>query len=125
MLSAWSCFVYSEYEISGAASAPFPENWMIATGTNMTKTQNESCFEILLQFVGFLGFLLGICIGITASSLCTANGGSSPRDPTHIQPKTHSAHRNQRTSRRTSILRRSACEAAHRSRATSASAPSV
>src|SRR5438552_9611348 len=60
---------------------------MIATGTSMTKTQNESCFETLLQFVGFLGVLLGICIGITASSLCTASGGSFPRDPIHIQPK--------------------------------------
>src|SRR5688500_15030669 len=98
---------------------------MIATGTNITKTQNESCFDTLLQFVGFLGFLLGICIGITASSLCTANGGSSPRDPTHNQPETHSAHRNQRTSCRTSILRRSACAATHKSRVTAVSAPSV
>ena len=37
---------------------------MIATGTSMTKTQNESCLETLLQFVGFLGVLFGICIGI-------------------------------------------------------------
>src|SRR5258705_9976008 len=124
MFSRWSCAVYSEYEISGAASAPFPENWMIATGTNMTNTQNESCFETLLQFVGFFGFLLlGICIGITASSLCTANGGSSPRDPTHIQPETHAVHRNQRTLRRASVLLQSACATAHRSRATSASCP--
>jgi hypothetical protein len=40
------------------ASDPLPENWMIATGTNMTNTQNESCFETLLQFVGFFGLLL-------------------------------------------------------------------
>src|SRR4030095_13863348 len=101
IVSRWTWLVYSVYEISGAASAPFPENWMIATGTRMTNTQNESCFDTLLQFVGFLGlFLFGICIGITASSLCTANGGSSPRDPTHIQPETRGAHRNQRTSRR-------------------------
>src|SRR6267142_6255401 len=124
MLSAWSCLVYSEYGISGAASDPFPENWMIATGTSMTKTQNESCFETLLQFVGFFGFLLfGICIGITASSLCTASGGSSPRDPTHIQPETHSAHRNLRTSYRTSDLRRFVYGAERRSPETAASAP--
>src|SRR6266513_764703 len=98
---------------------------MIATGTSMTKTQNESCFETLLQFVGFLGVLLGICIGITASSLYTANGGSSPRDPDHNQPKTHSAHRNQRTSPQTSGLRQSVCGAAHRSPAIAADAPSV
>src|SRR5450759_4009631 len=84
---------------------------MIAMGTSMTKTQNESCFETLLQFVGFFGVLFGICIGITAGSLCTASGGSSPRDPTRIQPEIHSAHRNQRTSHRTSILRRSVCGA--------------
>src|SRR4030088_186769 len=98
---------------------------MIATGTNMTKTQNESCLETLLQFVGFFGFLFGICIGITASSLCTASGGSSPRDPTHIQPEIHSAHQNQRTSHHTSDLPRSACAEEHRSPVTSASAPSV
>src|SRR5450759_2168403 len=98
---------------------------MIATGTNMTKTQNEPFLEILLQFVCFLGFLLGIGIGITASSLCTANGGSSPRDPTHIQPETRSAHQNQRTSRRTATLPRSSCEAERRSPMTSDSAPSV
>src|SRR4026208_1547454 len=95
---------------------------MIATGTRMTNTQNESCFDTLLQFVGFLGlFLFGICIGITASSLCTANGGSSPRDPTHIQPETRGAHRNQRTSRRALNPRRSVYVTVHRSRATSAS----
>src|SRR6266576_5528438 len=102
MLFFSSCSLYcGVWEISGAASDPFPENWMIATGTSMTKTQNESCLETLLQFVGFLGVLFGICIGITASSLCTASGGSSPRDPAHIQPKTHSAHQNQRISSRT------------------------
>src|ERR1700741_3582984 len=125
MLFFSSCSLYwGVYEISGAASEPFPENWMIATGTSMTKTQNESCLETLLQFVGFLGVLFGICIGITASSLCTANGGSSPRDPAHIQPKTHSAHRNPRTSLQSSV-RRSACAGAHRSPATAAFAPSV
>src|ERR1700737_2124270 len=98
---------------------------MIATGTNMTKTQNESCFDTLLQFVGFLGFLLGICIGITASSLCTANGGSSPRDPTHNQPEIHSGHRNQRTSLRTSILPRSVCGGARISPTILAFFPSV
>src|SRR5690349_11485970 len=99
---------------------------MIATGTSMTKTQNESCLETLLQLVGFFGVLLfGICIGITASSLCTASGGSSPRDPTHIQPEIHSEHRNQRISYRTSVHRRSACGAAHKSPATAAAAPSV
>src|SRR5437016_13875844 len=102
MLFFSSCSLYcGVYEISGADSDPFPENWMIATGTSMTKTQNESCFETLLQFVGFLGVLLGICIGITASSLCTASGGSFPRDPIHIQPKIHSVHRNQQISYRT------------------------
>src|SRR3954464_3965144 len=98
---------------------------MIATGTSMTKTQNESCFETLLQFVGFFGCLLGICIGITASSLCTASGGSSPRDPTHIQPEIHSEHQNQRTSYRTSTLPQSAYGEAHISRATAAAALSV
>src|SRR2546423_1328367 len=98
---------------------------MIATGTNMTKTQNESCLETLLQFVGFFGFLLGICIGITASSLCTASGGSSPRDPTHIQPKTHSGHQNQRTSLRTAVLPQFFCGAGHKSPATLVSAPLV
>src|SRR5882724_5138506 len=98
---------------------------MIATGTSMTKTQNESCLETLLQFVGFLGVLFGICIGITASSLCTANGGSSPRDPAHIQPETHSAHQNRRTLSRTSVLQRSACAGARKSPAIAACAPSV
>src|SRR3954466_2689813 len=99
---------------------------MIATGTSMTKTQKESCLETLLQFVGFFGvLLLGICIGITASSLCTASGGSSPRDPTHIQPEIHSEHQNQRTWCQTSVLRRFVCEAARKSRATAAFAPSV
>src|SRR5712671_2629127 len=98
---------------------------MIATGTSMTKTQNESCFETLLQFVGFFGVLLGICIGITASSLCTASGGSSPRDPTHIQPETRSEHRNQQTSYRTSVPRQFSCGAAHISPATAAASPSV
>src|SRR5438105_9111112 len=126
MLSFCSCSLYcGVYEISGAASDPFPENWMIATGTSMTKTQNESCLETLLQFVGFFGVLFGICIGITAGSLCTANGGSSPRDPDHIQPETHSAHQNQRTWPRTSVLRRSACGAARRSPTIAAGAPSV
>src|ERR1700674_1058543 len=98
---------------------------MIATGTNMTKTQNESCLETLLQFVGFFGFLLGICIGITASSLCTASGGSSPRDPNHIQPETHSAHQNQRTSHRTAALLLFVCGGGRKSPATWAPAPLV
>src|SRR5438045_9170231 len=98
---------------------------MIATGTSMTKTQNESCFETLLQFVGFFGVLFGICIGITSSSLCTASGGSSPRDPAHIQPGIHSEHQNQRTSLRTSDLRHPACQANHRPPATPVRAPSV
>src|ERR1700716_1822196 len=98
---------------------------MIATGTSMTKTQNESCFETLLQFVGFLGVLLGICIGITASSLCMASGGSSPRDPTHIQPKTHSAHQNQQTSRCTAALPLFVYGGGRKFPATSACAPLV
>src|ERR1700694_1230986 len=98
---------------------------MIATGTNMTKTQNESCLETLLQFVGFFGFLLGICIGITASSLCTASGGRSPRDPTHIKPEIHSAHQNQRTSHRTAALPLFACGGGRKSPATWAAAPLV
>src|SRR5437762_4739485 len=126
MLSFCSCSLYcGVYEISGAASDPFPENWIMATGTSMTKTQNESCLETLLQFVGFFGVLFGICIGITSSSLCTASGGSSPRDPAHIQPGIHSEHQNQRTSLRTSDLRQPVCAAKHRSPATAVCAPSV
>src|SRR5437868_14180640 len=98
---------------------------MIATGTSMTKTQNESCFETLLQFVGFFGVLFGICIGITASSLGTANGGSSPPAQAHIQPETHSAHRNRRTSSRTRGRRRFVYHTAHRSPPTASSSPSV
>src|SRR5437868_12982906 len=126
MLSLCSCSLYcGVYEISGAASDPFPENWMIATGTSMTKTQNESCLEILLQFVGFLGALLGICIGITANSLCTADGGNSPRDRAHIQPEIHSEHQNQRTSSRIPNPWQSVYEATHRSPVTAASLPAV
>src|SRR4051812_3647888 len=98
---------------------------MIATGTSMTKTQNESCFETLLQFVGFLGCLLGICIGITASSLCTASGGSSPRDPTRIQPEIHSEHQNQRTLHRIEDLLRFSCATKRKFRAILVPSPSV
>src|SRR5689334_9936195 len=98
---------------------------MIATGTSMTKTQNESCLETLLQFVGFFGVLFGICIGITANSLYTADGGNSPRDRAHIQPKIHSAHRNQRTSCRTSALSQCVCEAERKSPTTAACVPAV
>src|SRR3954463_12587909 len=98
---------------------------MIATGTSMTNTQNESCLETLLQFVGFFGVLFGIFIGITSSSLCTASGGSSPRDPTRIQPEIHSEHRNQRTLHRIEDLLRFSCATMRKSRATSVLSPSV
>src|SRR4051812_3418780 len=98
---------------------------MIATGTSMTKTQNESCLETLLQFVGFFGVLFGICIGITANSLCKADGGNSPRDRAHIQPEIHSAHQSQRTSYRISDRLQSVCVAMHRFPATAASSPAV
>src|SRR5947199_10375488 len=96
---------------------------MIATGTSMTKTQNESCLEILLQFVGFLGALLGICIGITANSLCTADGGNSPRERAHIQPENQARHRNQGTSSRITNPWQSVYESSNRSHVTAAALP--
>src|SRR5687768_1033633 len=97
---------------------------MMATGTRMTKTQKERFLENFPQSLDFLGaFLFGSCMGITASSLYTANGGSSPRDQVHIQPETHVGHRIPRTWYHVSVHWRFACATARRSRESAVGAP--
>src|SRR6266540_5923007 len=106
----------------GARSAAFEENWMMATGTRMTNTQKEACLDMRAQLDCFFGGLDGIWIGIKRDSLCTANGGSFPRDRGHNQQGTPSVHQIRRTWRRTVTLRRCVYEAGRKSPATAASA---
>src|SRR6266496_6447451 len=83
-----SSWLYCEYEIWGAASFD-PDIYVNRVPASRTSsTQKESCFEALPHLPGPFGFC-GIGIGITANSRCTANGGSSPRDPTHTPQETH------------------------------------
>src|SRR5512141_2264698 len=70
-----------------------------------SSTQKESCFEALPHFPGFFGFC-GIGSGITASSLCTANGGNTPRDPAHNPREIRGVHQIRRTWCRSATRRR-------------------
>src|SRR6266542_4450309 len=107
----------------GAWSAAFEENWMIATGTRSTNTQKEACLEMRAKFDCFFGGFDGIWIGIKRDSLCTANGGSSPRDRGHNQQGTPSVHQIRQTWHRTVTLQLCVYAEARKSRETAASAP--